>query len=161
MTRSGKTVTKRVAAASSRAKKPKSSQSVVTSVCPEAVERLAAALTRLACYIDRPGDSVGLSDGETGGEAARKLRDRLGSEYVAAIAEQRPGVADHGYPGGQPDWDQQFRLKWSGYTKVGEFIDDMSAVLPYWMALPLVRRLVLAAKERLRDEPDKSDDSAG
>jgi hypothetical protein len=86
----------------------------------------------------------------------------MGSVYIAAIAEQRPDGVGHGYPGGQPDWDQPFRLVWSGVTNHGEYSQDRSIIMPDWMGLPLVRRLLNDPDLRNAfiagaDKPDESD----
>lgn len=107
-------------------------------VTPEAIDSFVARLTRFLCAVDRPGDPEAL----TGHESLS--RDQRGSEYIAAIAEQRPGVEGHGYPAGYPDWDQRFRLWWTGRLGLPDqwwtdVMDDKSIVLPDWMALPLIR----------------------
>jgi len=107
---------------------------------PERLERFAKVLANQGCYVEYPGD---LQDGNE--------RD-MGAEYIASIAEQRPRTSGHGYPGGISDWDQPEVLwhTWRG-------IRTKSIILPDWMGLPLLRRLV----NRLKDEAsrDKSDES--
>lgn len=64
---------------------------------------------------------------------AAASREILGSQYVAAIAEQRPGCEGHGYPGGMPDWDTgaaSLLRRWP------------TPLIPMWMSLPYVRRRV-------------------
>jgi hypothetical protein len=144
----------RSASSGSRTRRPKSSQRVVTALAPEAIERFANAIRDLACAIDRPRDAAAFSDPE---KAERAKRERLGAEYIAAIAEQRPGTEGHGYPGGEPDWDQPYRLNWSGIVGGNpgiEFIRDLSMILPAWMALPLVRRMRFG--ENSQDRPEES-----
>jgi hypothetical protein len=136
MARENGTAAKRTRTSGSRTRRPKTAQSVVTRVSPEAVERMVDALTRLVCAVDHPQLLRGRTERERGGE------------YIAAIAEQRPGVAGHGYPAGYPDWDQRFRLFWTGRLgKVGEWwtdiMDDRTRILPDWMSLPLVRQIML------------------
>lgn len=103
--------------------------------------------------------AVGHPDhGETLTEADRPSRDQLGSLYIAAIAEQRPDVAGHGYPGGQPDWDDIGRL----YLNRLDPFSARSIVLPDWMALPLIRRSLIDPELRKAfgmdaKDPDETD----
>lgn len=133
--RQNSSITKRVRTSGVRKRRPKTAQSVVTKVAPEAVERFANALTRFLCAVGHPDDGKDVS------EADRPSRYQRGSDYIAAITEQRPGIEGHGYPAGYPDWDQTFRLLWTGATNHGEFNNDRSMFLPDWMGLPLIRQV--------------------
>lgn len=142
--------------AGNRRRKPKASASVAREVSPEAIERFAKALSEFFCAVGRPDDGAPVSVDE------RPSRAQRGAEYLAAIAEQRPGVNGHGYPGGYPDWDQTFRLTWSGTTKAGiEISNDRSIMLPDWMALPLVRSLLQdpELRQAFIAAADKSDET--
>jgi hypothetical protein len=143
MTRASHSINKRQSTSGSRTKRPKSRQSAVTEVAPEVVERFARTIAKWGCAVER----LDVQQDGTGHD--------MGGEYIASIAEQRPGIRAHGYPAGWPDWDQEFRLRWSGITKFGEFIEDISRVLPEWMALPLLRRIVWSTSDD--DKPDKQD----
>lgn len=141
----GRSVSKRAKSSGGRKRRQRSSQSVVTRVSPEAIERFASAIEELFCAIGWGSRYESLTGPEEADEAQdeRRKRDRLGATYIAAIAEQRPGIAGHGYPGGQPDWDRPARLFWSGVIgqKSGLHIQvgiNKSIVMPDWMALPLV-----------------------
>jgi hypothetical protein len=133
---------KRPQSTGNRRRKPKSSQSVVTQVSPYAIERFARAMTAFIAILDHPRDSRH----GTG-------RD-MGGEYIAAIAEQRPGINGHGYPGGHPDWDQYNRL----FLNPLDPFAERSLLLPDWMALPLLRRIILSGQADKLDKPDKPDE---
>jgi len=125
-------------------------------VSPEALQRFAKTLADFLCAVGRPDDGQLFSGDES------PSRDHKGSVYIAAIAEQRPGIEGHGYPGGYPDWDQTFRLTWTGATKEGDYSQDRSIMLPDWMALPLVRSLLNDPELRQAfilgaDKPDETD----
>lgn len=160
MTRpSNGSVAKRTKASASRQRKPKTAQSAVTRVSPEAIERFADMISRLLCAVGRPDHGEALT------EADRASRDQRGADYIAAIAEQRPGVEGHGYPGGYPDWDQSFRLWWTGRLGKTEewwtdIFDDRSIILPDWMALPLVRQVLNdpELRSQLAEQADKPDE---
>jgi hypothetical protein len=124
----------------------------VTQVSPAAIERFANAIARIFCAVGQPDDG----QPRTGDE--KPSRDQLGAAYIAAIAEQRPGVEGYGYPGGQPDWDDPKRL----YLNRLDPFSAKSLILPDWMGLPLVLRLMadpeLRAKlESRQDEPGETD----
>lgn len=171
----------------SRSHRAKRSKFESMRMTPEASESFSKGLAEFGCVVGRPrpleavtdtegGDQWRIDEQEVDGglsgcefprlwpprmspEAARKRRVLLGGEYIAAIAEQRPGITGHGYPAGHPDWDQPLRLLWSGSIGSTDgtnnwtdwYSQDRSMVLPYWMALPLVRNSVLR-----RDEPVES-----
>lgn len=157
----GNSVTKRIRTSGASKRRPKSAQSVVTRVAPEAIERFAQALTRFLCAVSRPDDGKEVS------EADRPSRYQRGSDYVIAIAEGRLDEASHGYPAGYPDWDQPFRLFWTGMlTGQGggciAFNCDRSLLLPDWMALPLIREIarnpeLYKAFNQDSDESDETD----
>jgi hypothetical protein len=160
VTRASGSTTKASGTSVARRKRPRAARSVAKEATPEAVKRMATALASLVCAVDHPNASETLTGDE------KPSRDYMGAEYIAAIAEQRPGVEGHGYPGAQPDWDQPFRLVWTGDIKSGEFsgsfVQDRSIMLPDWMALPLVRRLLQDPELRdafivAADKPDESD----
>lgn len=109
-------------------------------------------ISRLLCAVGRPDHGEALT------EADRPSRGQRGTDYIAAIAEQRPGVEGHGYPGGYPDWDDANRL----YLGRLDPFSDRSLVLPDWMALPLVRQILNDPELRKQlieqvDEPDEPD----
>jgi hypothetical protein len=146
--------TKRTRTSASRTRRKRTSQSVVTAVAPLAVERMIDALVRMICTVDHFDGREGLRDHE------EVVRHRSG-EYIAALAEQRPDENKLGYFDGYPIGDQAFRLFWSGITRYGEFWRDKSKVLPDWMALPLIRRIMLdsKAKKAFTNEPDETDET--
>lgn len=147
MTKANGSVTKRPRTAGSRTRRPKTEQSVLTRVSPEAIERFADAITHLFCAVGRPDDGKPRTGDET------PTRDEKGAAYIAAISEQRPGVEGHGYPGGDPDWDDPNRL----FLNRLDPFSERSLILPDWMALPLVRRIMLAKDRAQQDEPDETD----
>jgi hypothetical protein len=142
-------VAKKTKTSGTRQRRPKTAQSVVTQVSPGAIERFADAIARWFCAVGQPDDG----QPRTGDE--KPSRDQLGSSYIAAIAEQRPGVDGHGYPGGEPDWDDTRRL----YLDRLDPFSARSLIMPDWMGLPLVLRLMAdpELRAKLESQQDEAD----
>lgn len=102
-------------------------------------QRLSAALGEGKAVVDRPTWPELITEPLGTETPTAAPRDVLGSAYIAAIAENRDFRP--AWYGGDPHWDEPQRLdvRKFGFTS-GPPISSM--VLPEWLSLPLVRRVM-------------------